>query len=77
MFDGNASRWSWLGGSNTSVNVAGVYTGAANAVRPGSRSNGALVFDPTSLSLWLFGGMGFDSASSGTGNSLVLVYNII
>lgn len=62
-FDG--SNWTWISGSNT-VNRIGTYgtRGVANATNvPGARSNSVSWIDSNG-SLWLFGGIGRDSAGT-------------
>lgn len=61
----NGNKWTWVSGANT-VNQAGVYGikgvgGTANV--PGARSNGVSWTDSLGK-FWLFGGWGYDSASS-------------
>lgn len=72
-FDPSTTQWTWMGGSNTVPvptygpgGISGVYgtqgTPAAQNI-PGSRENATSWVD-SSGNLWLFGGMGFDSAGN-------------
>ena len=59
-------QWTWVGGSNT-INASGTYgtkgtPGPGNM--PGART-GAVSWADASGNLWLSGGFGFDSGSSG------------
>src|SRR5262249_36600274 len=59
------NQWTWVAGPNT-VNHVGVYGshGVANAANvPGARQN-AVTWIDASGALWLFGGLGWDTASS-------------
>jgi N-acetylneuraminic acid mutarotase len=71
-YDPTAGQWTWVGGANT-VSASGVYgtqgVPAAGNV-PGARSS-AVSWVDASGNLWLFGGIGVDSAgSSGNLNDL-------
>lgn len=53
------NTWTWIGGSNSSVNVPAVYgtkgvSGASN--HPGSRVGAVGWYDSSARALWLFGG---------------------
>jgi hypothetical protein len=65
-FDG--TNWTWVSGSSTS-NQAGTYgtKGAPDSANiPGARDSSVSWTDPAGH-LWLFGGLGYDSAGSSTG----------
>jgi len=63
----NDSTWTWLSGSNTSVDVAGVY-GNKNTPNsgnyPGSRTSATGWFDVTTQEFWVFGGEGYDKSGN-------------
>lgn len=63
--------WTWVSGDNT-VNQTGVYGTkgvAADANKPGARNNSVSWIDSKG-NFWLFGGLGWDAASSGRLNDL-------
>ncbi len=66
VFDPASKQWTWMGGSSTATNVAGVYgtqnTGST-ANLPGGRVS-AQSWTDASGNLWLFGGSGYDSAGT-------------
>lgn len=66
-FDPVAKQWTWVSGSSTAVNVAGIYgtqgVGSTGNL-PGARFS-AQSWTDSSGNLWLFGGTGYDSAGTG------------
>ena len=82
MFSPSTSVWTWVGGSSTiyvSPGKPGVYgtkgTPAAGNI-PGGRS-GATGWTDKSGNLWLFGGMGLDASSDGSGGYLNDVWQFV
>ena len=67
--NGTAGEWTWVGGSATTVygggqpGVYGMLGTAASTNMPGGRSSGVSWIDKAG-NLWLFGGLGADSASA-------------
>ena len=61
-FDPSAGQWTWMGGWKT-INAAGTYgtTNTTDPLVPGARSAATAVADGSG-NLWLFGGIGYDSA---------------
>lgn len=57
-----ATTWTLKGGSTSSVNVNGSYSGSGSAGVPGSRQ-GAVNWTDQNGNLWLFGGLGYDQSS--------------
>ena len=68
-YDIVSGEWTWMSGADT-VNQSGIYgtRGVPDAANvPGAR-DGSVSWTDSTGNLWLFGGLGFDSA--GTGSSL-------
>jgi hypothetical protein len=63
----NLGAWTWESGANTH-NAVGTYPPATPAT-PGARKD-AVSWTDTSFNMWLFGGYGYDSTSSGRLNDL-------
>jgi hypothetical protein len=62
----SAGQWTWIGGSNTTNAIAGVYGSlgvASPGNQPGSRHSAVTWTDPAG-NLWLFGGIGIDSTGT-------------
>ncbi len=68
LFDANTQRWSWIAGGK-GINTPGIYgtLGSGNDNNnPGGRSGGSFWIDQAG-DLWLFGGTGRDSTTTGNG----------
>ena len=70
-FDPATSMWTWIKGNSTINSLAAYGTLGIPAAgnNPGAR-NGAVAWNDGSGSFWLFGGSGYDGASSGSLNDL-------
>lgn len=67
VFDPASKLWTWVGGSATATNAAGVYGTqgiGSTANLPGARIN-AQSWTDAAGNIWLFGGSGYDSAGTG------------
>jgi hypothetical protein len=63
-FDG--TNWTWVGGSPAGLALGnyGPQGSPSTLYHPGARSSSSTWFDPTSGTLWLFGGYGFGSGGA-------------
>ena len=56
-------NWTWLGGNNT-VNQIGAYGTTSLNNRPGARNSHSMVIDPSGKLIFVFGGQGYDAATT-------------
>jgi N-acetylneuraminic acid mutarotase len=68
VYSPTTQQWTWIGGSNTanSIGIYGTLGSAAAGNVPGARS-GAVSWADGVGNLWLFGGEGYDSLGSSSG----------